>query len=277
MFGLAITPKGRGIVFLVALGITALATGLMWDNIITPLYGLAFAPLYICLVIGFIDTVVAGTRGGILVEDVYVPPDRKQVRASRARACIGIFNLFVWIVLLVLLPLLLSGVKTVFATAISAVFILWLAVMLIAHARAPDNEDMRAITLMGIAEYLSEPPLVAVNALDMNAYSSNYEMPEPPADLEEGAFDQQLGTVREISVRESLRGSPPTTLRESPLRADDEVPMDFDEEGAGLCANDHYASRPSGSHPVIVPLRLDSDNESFDPDAPGMLETDVRG
>lgn len=244
----ALTSKARGALFLVALATTALASALMWDGLITELYGLAFVPLYGCLLVGFADMLSRGPRFAF-DRDTYVPA------AAPAAMLARIFTFMVWVVLLVLLPLILAGVKTVDATAIAGVFVLWVLAVLAAQL-SPGTAWLRPLSLRAIADYLSAPPPEEVLGREIE---TNFELPEAPPNLEEDAFDQYAGTQRHMSVSESLRGSPPRDLE-----------LEAEEDALG------FTGAVTASATVFIPERP-ADAADFDPERPGALEEALRG
>jgi len=255
----ALTSKARGVVFLLSLGVTVLLTALMWDGLITELYGLAFGPLYVCLLIGFADTLTRVPRY-TFNRDTYVPAPSPAAMVTR------IFTFMVWVVLLVLLPLQIGGVETVDATAIAGVFVLWL-LFVVAAQLFPDAMWLRPISLRGIAEYLSAPPPEEILGREIDAI---IELPEAPPNLEEDAFDQRLGTERHMSVSESLRGSP---VRGSPDRGD----LSFLDDDSELGVPDAEDNSVSASVTVYIPDRPVSERADFDPDDPAELQKAMLG
>jgi hypothetical protein len=250
----ALTSKARGVVFLLSLGVSVLLTALMWDGLITELYGLAFGPLYVCLLIGFADTLTRVPRY-TFTRDTYVPAPSPAAMVTR----IGTF--MVWVVLLVLLPLQIGGVETVDATAIAGVFVFWLLFVIAAQLR-PDAMWLRPVSLRGIAEYLSAPLPEEILGREVEAI---IELPEAPPNLEEDAFDQRLGTERHMSVSESLRGSP--------VRGD----LSFLDDDSELGMPETEDNSVSASAVVYIPDRPAGERADFDPDDPAELQKAMLG
>ncbi len=258
-----LTSKARGVVFLVALGMTTVLTAIMWDDLIAPLYGFAFAPLYVCLAIGFADIVDRPPRSFAFNNDEYMPRDY-----SRCSIITRIFTFCTWLVILVLLPLQLSDIKTVDATAIAGVFAFWLLFVVAAQMR-PKNPHLRPLTLASIVEYFSDVSVgVPVqHSILGREVETNIELPDAPPNLEDDAFDQKFGTQRHISVNDSVRGSP--------LNVQDDALLNSDDEIEDIRVDSHT---PADAVVVTVPRRAtDMDGIDFDPDDARELARDVLG
>lgn len=225
-----VTPKGRGMLLLSALFITALGVGLMLDDVITPLYGLAFVPMYLMLV--FLSTDVISRKAPYESHAAFLSGRQNTTRAA-LESLVRMYHWALWTVVLVLCPLYLSGLPTVPATSFLALFTLWIVSVIVAQVGGPLTY-MRPMTIAAMADYLTNLPTSQFPSVpDIEAPSDNgVTSPEDDAD---GVFDQKLGTTRSMSVNESLRGSPARAMddgliesdygdHELPVRRDDPEP-----------------------------------------------------
>lgn len=210
-----VTPKGRGMLLLSALFLTALGVGLMLDDVITPLYGLAFVPLFMFDVFVAVDVISRKTPYNSY--GAYLAGHQDTTRAV-AESAVRMFHWALWTVVLVLCPLYLSGLPTVPATSFLALLTLWIVAVIIAQIGGPLTY-MRPMTIAAMADYLTNLPTSQFpNVPDIEA--PHDDGVTSPGDDADGVFDQKLGTTRSMSVNESLRGSPARAMDDGLVESD---------------------------------------------------------
>jgi hypothetical protein len=252
-----VTSRGRGLLLLVALLVASTSTALMQDGVITEMYGLALAPLYLFMMLTAFD-VISSKAPDVSSYGAYLSGRNNTCRALGETA-VRAFHWGLWFVVLVLLPLYLSGLSTVPAFSFLFLVALWTLVVIAAQLSGPQSV-LRPITLFAIADYLTSMPLGPAPAPDLEnpLPSSDVTSPEDDAD---GFFDQKLGTQRTMSVNNSLRSSPPRPMDDGLIvsdHGDDELRLHDSDEDTAMIAR--------GAH-VIVHRRNDADVASFSPDA----------
>lgn len=241
------SPRTRGLFLLISSSITIFIVSMMRDGAFEDNYGVAFIPLYVFLFLALLDVASRSSPSDTLVEVLPGGVTRRALHES----CVRTLTYFVWIIILVLTPLYLEGLKTVPLLSIGCLLSTWLLLVAFAQYLGPTSV-LRPLTLHAIADYLSDSPPVPVVGIDSGGDHTPVSTPFEDA---EDILDQKQGTVREMSVRESLRGSP---LR---IESDyDNLPNggSDDEEGV-LVDNDHYNSR----HTVVIQQRNDADVSSM--------------
>ncbi len=245
-----VTPKGRGMLLLTALFITALGVGLMLDDVITPLYGLAFVPMYLFLVFSTMDVISRKTPYNSY--GAYLAGYQDTTRAA-AESLVRMFHWALWTVVLVLCPLYLSDVPTVPATSFLALFTLWLVSVIVAQIGGP-RTYMRPMTIAAMADYLTNLPQSEFPSVpDIEApHDNGVTSPEEDAD---GMLDQKLGTTRSMSVNESLRGSPARAMD------DGLVESDYGDHELPVRHND-----PEPKHARVLRRPADDDDLAYESD-----------
>lgn len=224
-----LAPLARGTLFLVAICCTTFFTMLMVDGVLEELYGLAFTPIYLFQLIIFIDLFLPAYTSSSDDLAVY----RQSPKEARYTRCTAGLNYTLWLIITILTPMRFSEYDTVPATAIGSMFVIWLALVLLAQNTEKQNwQFMTPFRLRRMAEYFSvimtSPELDFENvfsdeALDENESSNRKSEFDP-----ESEFGEQRGTVRAMSVRDSLRGSPPPTEEDLNV-LEDPPPIDLSE------------------------------------------------
>lgn len=218
-----LSPLFRGTVLLMSAAIATMLCALMRDDYLAPLYGIAFLPLYIFMLVVVIDELVT-LKYCMRVIPVSTGVNMTYLmRQERYTKCVRMFNFTIWLIILILAPMYLSGYNTVPALPIAALIILWLVLVTIAQYAEETFPAIAPFGLRAMADYFSTPVSQSSwnhdDLFDGGAPSVPMEDIQPP-----DTFNDQPGTVRRMSVSESVRGS----LRNSPLRVDDLGPPEDD-------------------------------------------------
>src|SRR3569832_1043845 len=215
--GLFMTPQTRGYLLLGSVALAMFIGGFMCDDVFTPTYVLAFIPLYVCLLLTVFDTFSA--------KATYLPRTERlagidTTHRALKESWVRVLTWALWTVVLVLTPLLLEGLKTVYASCVTTLVALWIVAVIVAQYCGQES-ILRPITLLGIAGYLTGPGTGVPEPIDIEKNPSNTFGVTSPEEDADGIFDQKEGTVRGISTRESLRGSPQTAAKQGLLLVED--------------------------------------------------------
>lgn len=257
--GTMISPLARGSFLLVALISTTFSTMLMADGALPDMYGVAFVPIYLFELVILLDVFTpprVGSSDDLAVYRAHTPDDR-------STRCVGMFNFVIWLVISILLPLWLSGINTVPASSIGALFILWLCIVFLAQHKARSVRLLKPFSLRGMASALSrDAPTKNFDFDDVLAEVTTHEHAEGEDPSE---FEDQRGTTRGISVRDSLRSSPPPSEHDLEILEDADNDDDsdhkmasrnsvqIDREGSEREAAD-LETMASGSHVLAVEI-----------------------
>jgi hypothetical protein len=230
---------------------------LMLDGTVEALYGFAFLPIYVMEFVLFVD---------MLLPD-HVPHDDvgvyvKSIKETRYKRCTAMFQFTIWLIISILEPLRLSEIDTVPASSSGALVLLWLSIVLIAqHTESRNWVFIQPFTLRSIANYFS---VAAAEEIDFAAMLGEVEPATKydhgsdlqTAEIDEGEFDDQRGTVRGLSVRDSLRDSPPPS----------EQDLEILEDPPGM----NLASTSSVQQSVVGKKSVQIDRAASDREAAGL-------
>jgi hypothetical protein len=204
-----LAPLARGTMFLSALVITTFAFMLMSDGAIEEMYGLAFGPIYLFQLVVFIDLFLPAYIPSTDDMSIY----RQAPKETRYAKCSAGLNYVIWLIITILVPMRLSEFDTVPTSSIGALFLLWLAlVMLAQHTEKRNWQVLQPFLLRRMADYFSVIHPSDNFDFDNVLSDASSDPIERVSEFDAGSeFGEQRGTVRGMSVRDSLRGSPPPT------------------------------------------------------------------
>jgi len=212
----------RGVCFLSACVLTCLIMACMMDGFVTAEYGLAFIPIYIFWCAVVLEQIMAVPRYQLVIaeNDMHATSYRFGPRWWG-----GILNACLWLVVFVLLELYLYGVSTVPAVSFVYLFVLWACLSILSAFWK--NEFVKPFSLYSTANYVcnvheGEPAdygsYLDDRKTDQDTSSGFGEIGDNNED-DDTLFHEQAGTVRRMSVNESVRNS----INGSPRHTDDEI------------------------------------------------------
>jgi hypothetical protein len=219
--GLFVSPQTRGYVLLGAVAFALFVGGFMADGVLTPTYVFAFVPLFPCLIFTLFDTF--SSKATYLPRAEWLAGTDTTHRAIK-ESWVRFFTWALWTVVVVLTPLLLEGLNTVYASCVTTLIAVWLVAVIVAQYLGQESV-MRPISLPGIAGYLTGPGARVAEPIDLesNGDDSSFGGVTSPHEDADEILDQQQGTQRQMSVRPSLRGSPQTAAKQGLLLVEDDV------------------------------------------------------